>query len=39
LESLAKEGDPADALRLWNDFQQEFQRLKEYLPSALSPNR
>jgi len=34
LESLAKEGDPADALRTWNDFQREFQRLKEYLHSG-----
>lgn len=34
LESLAKEGDLADALRTWDDFQQEFQCLKEYLSSG-----
>jgi len=39
LESLAKEGDPDEALRVWNDFQQEFQRLKASLPSALLPTR
>ncbi|MCS7303890.1 MAG: ATP-binding protein [Thermoguttaceae bacterium] len=34
LETLAKEGDPADALRTWDDFVREFQRLKEYLQSS-----
>lgn len=34
LESLAKEGDPTDALRTWDDFRREFQRLKEYLHSG-----
>lgn len=34
LESLAKEGDPSDALRTWDDFQHEFQRLKEHLQAG-----
>lgn len=31
LEGLAAQGDPADALRTWDDFENEFQRLKRYL--------
>jgi len=34
LESLAKEGDPADAMQTWEDFQREFKRLQEYLSSG-----
>ncbi len=38
LESLAKEGDPVDAQRIWDDFLREFQRLKEYLQSGFLAN-